>query len=59
MLTYFLGLTCQKGEFTCDNGMCISALWQCDGERDCHDHSDENPELCSKFYKIYEAWAVI
>ena len=28
-------------EFTCGIGTCVPASWQCDGESDCDDHSDE------------------
>jgi len=34
-------------EFTCHNGQCIPARWQCDLEADCTDGSDELPDLCS------------
>ena len=27
--------------FTCDNGLCINAIWRCDGVPDCGDCSDE------------------
>ncbi|XP_067678466.1 uncharacterized protein [Haliotis asinina] len=34
-------VTCKEGEFTCDNGQCISQKWKCDGDKDCEDGSDE------------------
>ena len=27
--------------FTCSDGLCITKLWRCDGDRDCLDGSDE------------------
>ena len=32
---------CRRGEFPCTNGVCIQGPWQCDGEQDCDDGSDE------------------
>ena len=33
---------CRDDEFQCvDNGMCVNIAWQCDGQPDCDDGSDE------------------
>ncbi|USE37343.1 LDL receptor domain-containing protein [Endozoicomonas sp. SCSIO W0465] len=34
-------VACASGQFQCNNGECIAPGWQCDGEDDCDDASDE------------------
>ena len=39
--------TCLANQFQCASGRCITASWECDGENDCGDNSDE--EFCSEY----------
>ncbi|CAL1298011.1 unnamed protein product [Larinioides sclopetarius] len=39
--------TCLPNQFHCSNSKCIPAVWQCDGDDDCGDNSDE-PESCAE-----------
>lgn len=32
---------CDANQFRCNDGLCIPASWQCDGDKDCSDHTDE------------------
>lgn len=43
------GRHCPQDEFQCNNTLCKPLGWMCDGEDDCGDNSDENPEQCVKF----------
>lgn len=44
---------CPQDEFQCNNTLCKPLSWKCDGEDDCGDNSDENPEECSKNTHTY------
>ena len=44
---YYQGCTegpdqCHEWQFQCTNGNCVFSNWECDGETDCHDGSDEH-----------------
>lgn len=39
---------CPVDKFQCNNTLCKPLAWKCDGEDDCGDNSDENPEECSE-----------
>ena len=39
--------SCGAEQFQCNSGSCIRQHWQCDGEDDCSDNSDE--EGCGEF----------
>ena len=41
-------ISCSAAEFRCTDGRCIPSRWQCDGEPDCDDKSDESSVLCGK-----------
>uniref|UniRef100_UPI00398EE4D2 very low-density lipoprotein receptor-like n=1 Tax=Pristiophorus japonicus TaxID=55135 RepID=UPI00398EE4D2 len=48
-------MTCRPSDFVCHNGQCLPNKWQCDGNIDCKDGSDESPEICyTKICLVHE-----
>lgn len=45
----FAETACSDDKFRCKSGRCIPKHWQCDGENDCSDGSDEDSEKCRKY----------
>lgn len=41
--------TCAETDFVCQNGQCVPSRWQCDGEPDCEDGSDESLDVCREY----------
>uniref|UniRef100_A0A8B9W0E8 EGF-like calcium-binding domain-containing protein n=1 Tax=Anas zonorhyncha TaxID=75864 RepID=A0A8B9W0E8_9AVES len=38
--------TCAESDFVCNSGQCVPNRWQCDGDPDCENGSDEIADLC-------------
>lgn len=41
---------CGQGEFQCNNTLCISDTFTCDGQDDCLDRSDEDHSMCCRCF---------
>lgn len=52
-LFYVPDKNCTDIEFRCKTGRCIPKRWMCDGEADCPDDSDEDPEVCRKSIDVF------
>ncbi|KAK6308419.1 hypothetical protein J4Q44_G00216900 [Coregonus suidteri] len=48
-VTSLLRDTAPLDDFQCNNTLCKPLAWKCDGEDDCGDNSDENPDECRMF----------
>lgn len=54
LISFISDITCPTDKFRCkSNGRCIPFNWQCDQEKDCPDGSDEDPELCRKYFYFF------
>lgn len=46
-------MTCAPGYFFCKTGTCIPDTWECDGDIDCADGSDEHDHCCKCIYQLH------
>lgn len=47
------GHTCSVDYFQCANNNCVPKYWQCDGDDDCGDNSDEVRFLFYYYYFLF------
>ena len=46
-------VSCRQDQFTCKSGnQCLAGYKECDGNVDCHDGSDESPDICRKYINM-------
>jgi len=52
-ICYLADAVCQDGQVKCEGlrpiTFCIARSWLCDGDNDCGNNWDEDPELCGQF----------
>jgi len=54
-----VGRHCPLDEFQCNNTLCKPLGWKCDGEDDCGDNSDENPEECGENHCVLKVVSIL
>lgn len=47
-VAFLENVSCTEEQVKCDGHLCITKFWVCDGDKDCEDGSDEDPEKCRK-----------
>ena len=47
-LAHLFSGSCESDKFQCESGDCLDPTLRCDGNIDCTDGSDEEPEFCDR-----------
>jgi len=59
IFSFIAGQTCSVDYFQCANGNCVPKYWQCDGDNDCTDNSDEVRFFFRTNLKLYFFYKVV